>query len=131
MKIGGTPCVRPFIFLLYLHLTKFLHVVLFFFQAEDGIRDATVTEVQTCALPILSEKRRYGSQRFVLGQLRAVGARHRDRFIEDCNAQRLYVVAPKHRLSLQRERRDWIGNGIDQQLPPRQRREIAAQKNAE
>src|SRR5208282_6402725 len=24
----------------------------FFFQAEDGIRDATVTEVQTCALPI-------------------------------------------------------------------------------
>src|SRR6266542_3179039 len=25
----------------------------FFFQAEDGIRDATVTGVQTCALPIL------------------------------------------------------------------------------
>src|SRR5207245_4152786 len=24
----------------------------FFFQAEDGIRDATVTGVQTCALPI-------------------------------------------------------------------------------
>src|SRR3989337_3127021 len=24
-----------------------------FFQAEDGIRDATVTGVQTCALPIL------------------------------------------------------------------------------
>src|SRR5207245_7005195 len=28
----------------------------FFFQAEDGIRDATVTGVQTCALPILSER---------------------------------------------------------------------------
>src|SRR5207245_6053910 len=27
-------------------------VVFFFFQAEDGIRDATVTGVQTCALPI-------------------------------------------------------------------------------
>src|SRR2546430_7761325 len=27
--------------------------VLFFFQAEDGIRDLTVTGVQTCALPIL------------------------------------------------------------------------------
>src|SRR5207245_7505405 len=27
-------------------------VYLFFFQAEDGIRDATVTGVQTCALPI-------------------------------------------------------------------------------
>src|SRR5207245_4749169 len=28
--------------------------VVFFFQAEDGIRDATVTGVQTCALPILA-----------------------------------------------------------------------------
>src|SRR5207245_5348434 len=26
--------------------------ILFIFQAEDGIRDATVTGVQTCALPI-------------------------------------------------------------------------------
>src|SRR5689334_24580475 len=26
--------------------------VVFFFQAEDGIRDGTVTGVQTCALPI-------------------------------------------------------------------------------
>src|SRR2546430_9422552 len=29
-----------------------LCVFLFFFQAEDGIRDLTVTGVQTCALPI-------------------------------------------------------------------------------
>src|SRR5256885_8448473 len=29
-------------------------VVLFFFQAEDGIRDYKVTGVQTCALPISS-----------------------------------------------------------------------------
>src|SRR2546430_12844947 len=28
--------------------------ILFFFQAEDGIRDLTVTGVQTCALPILT-----------------------------------------------------------------------------
>src|SRR5437762_8075292 len=27
--------------------------VFFFFQAEDGIRDTSVTGVQTCALPIL------------------------------------------------------------------------------
>ena len=27
-------------------------VVVFFFQAEDGIRDSPVTGVQTCALPI-------------------------------------------------------------------------------
>src|SRR2546430_10094132 len=30
---------------------------LFFFQAEDGIRDLTVTGVQTCALPISLSKR--------------------------------------------------------------------------
>src|SRR2546430_12741860 len=29
----------------------------FFFQAEDGIRDLTVTGVQTCALPISSFSR--------------------------------------------------------------------------
>src|SRR2546430_6836733 len=33
--------------------TYFLYIVFFFFfQAEDGIRDLTVTGVQTCALPI-------------------------------------------------------------------------------
>ena len=31
-------------------------VFVFFFQAEDGIRDVAVTGVQTCALPIWSEK---------------------------------------------------------------------------
>src|SRR2546430_11742803 len=30
-----------------------MELVVFFFQAEDGIRDLTVTGVQTCALPIL------------------------------------------------------------------------------
>src|SRR5688572_33123066 len=29
-----------------------LETLIFFFQAEDGIRDLTVTGVQTCALPI-------------------------------------------------------------------------------
>src|SRR2546430_10900068 len=29
-----------------------MYVFFFFFQAEDGIRDLTVTGVQTCALPI-------------------------------------------------------------------------------
>src|SRR2546430_10330682 len=37
-------------------LYDMLHVrvqhIVFFFQAEDGIRDLTVTGVQTCALPI-------------------------------------------------------------------------------
>src|SRR6478752_4776763 len=30
-------------------------IVVFFFQAEDGIRDVAVTGVQTCALPIWAE----------------------------------------------------------------------------
>src|SRR5260370_499401 len=29
-------------------------LIVFFFQAEDGIRDSSVTGVQTCALPILN-----------------------------------------------------------------------------
>src|SRR5438309_6305815 len=33
-------------------LIIFIVEELFFFQAEDGIRDGTVTGVQTCALPI-------------------------------------------------------------------------------
>src|SRR5437867_7183724 len=36
-----------FLFTMDLHCRLF-----FFFQAEDGIRDRTVTGVQTCALPI-------------------------------------------------------------------------------
>src|SRR3712207_8858034 len=32
-----------------------IDVNIFFFQAEDGIRDIGVTGVQTCALPILTE----------------------------------------------------------------------------
>src|SRR5438094_9261328 len=33
-------------------MCSFVYVFFFFFQAEDGIRDRTVTGVQTCALPI-------------------------------------------------------------------------------
>src|SRR5207245_5686778 len=44
--------------LLLMYVDVILYLVLFFFffffQAEDGIRDATVTGVQTCTLPILS-----------------------------------------------------------------------------
>src|SRR5256886_11163960 len=32
---------------------QYSNIIFFFFQAEDGIRDLTVTGVQTCALPIL------------------------------------------------------------------------------
>src|SRR5713226_2970976 len=62
-------------------------VVVFFFQAEDGIRDGRVTGVQTCALPIFAwEKGRDPAAWFVMGfflsplvaliALSAVPARH-------------------------------------------------------
>src|SRR5690606_40511451 len=43
-------------------------IFVFFFQAEDGIRDFHVTGVQTCALPISSEK--YGVPFFSSSSLR-------------------------------------------------------------
>src|SRR2546430_9249009 len=35
--------------------TSVVFICFFFFQAEDGIRDLTVTGVQTCALPIFAD----------------------------------------------------------------------------
>src|SRR2546430_11181500 len=53
----------------------------FFFQAEDGIRDLTVTGVQTCALPIFGFRLvpllfRIGKRR-----LRRIDLHHRDRVV--------------------------------------------------
>src|SRR2546430_15816310 len=43
--------------------------IIFFFQAEDGIRDLTVTGVQTCALPICGRELAVGGcQRATAGQ---------------------------------------------------------------
>src|SRR5256885_9486763 len=45
--------------------------VVFFFQAEDGIRDYKVTGVQTCGLPISINKRIVGpNEYFVMGDNR-------------------------------------------------------------
>src|SRR5207248_4228861 len=44
-------CERFCIYLYSLYCI-YLFIFFFFFQAEDGIRDRTVTGVQTCALPI-------------------------------------------------------------------------------
>src|SRR5256886_11241440 len=40
--------------------------MVFFFQAEDGIRDLTVTGVQTCALPILGGEPGIGKSTLLL-----------------------------------------------------------------
>src|SRR5688572_31418555 len=47
-------CVFPTSSFLFLSNPYFF--LFFFFQAEDGIRDLTVTGVQTCALPISSAR---------------------------------------------------------------------------
>src|SRR5205085_9210064 len=44
-------------------ISFFLLCFFFFFQAEDGIRDLTVTGVQTCALPISRKAHGYRRQR--------------------------------------------------------------------
>src|SRR5688572_3777056 len=41
-----------------------LEKLVFFFQAEDGIRDLTVTGVQTCALPICRRSESLRPSRF-------------------------------------------------------------------
>src|SRR5438270_6665010 len=43
--------------LVFMSFSFFFVSFFFFFQAEDGIRDLTVTGVQTCALPISSSTR--------------------------------------------------------------------------
>src|SRR6267378_4561938 len=61
--------------------------VVFFFQAEDGIRDLYVTGVQTCALPI--SRPRAPSERLHLGEVRR-GAGS-DPFVEP---REILVLAP-------------------------------------
>src|SRR5256886_7122664 len=39
----------------FMGIGVYVNYSFFFFQAEDGIRDLTVTGVQTCALPIFDE----------------------------------------------------------------------------
>src|SRR5207245_3528330 len=64
----------------------------FFFQAEDGIRDATVTGVQTCALPI------YGSST-------AVTRRRNSRLIAWMASSEICRARLKPRKSRSEERR--------------------------
>src|SRR5256886_6733580 len=55
----------------------------FFFQAEDGIRDLTVTGVQTCALPILA----------IVGPLAGV-------FVDRWNVKRTMIISDLIRAAL-------------------------------
>src|SRR5947209_10200410 len=53
VHLGGSDQLALFVLDLLRHLLERLErALVFFFQAEDGIRDIGVTGVQTCALPI-------------------------------------------------------------------------------
>src|SRR5438093_1181970 len=75
-------------------LTMPLFLARFFFQAEDGIRDWSVTGVQTCALPISSAN---GAR---LASARAVGRR-----MDHGRAARAARHGPRVRLLRSEERR--------------------------
>src|SRR5256885_6977220 len=62
------------------HLVVYQFYFVFFFQAEDGIRDYKVTGVQTCALPIWPGRRRLAAEPrpgALEGLRRAEGRAHR------------------------------------------------------
>src|SRR3989475_6819510 len=84
-------------------------MMFFFFQAEDGIRDLTVTGVQTCALPICTTR---ATSPMVTGALPrmatttpwiscGVRSRPMPRMISDCSPRRIRPP-PTLRLDLDR-----------------------------
>src|SRR2546422_8113529 len=56
--------------IVWLYVAVGVTVFIFFFQAEDGIRDVAVTGVQTCALPIYAAVRRHRPLAGVVGRYR-------------------------------------------------------------
>src|SRR2546430_8518803 len=96
----------------------------FFFQAEDGIRDLTVTGVQTCALPIflkevqlrtggkvrLSTGTLYGIIKRLLNDGLIVELRSRPAESQDDERRRYYRLTPQGRqvASAEAERMDEI-----------------------
>src|SRR5258708_18343782 len=82
-----------------LELIKYTILYLFFFQAEDGIRDDLVTGVQTCALPISAEPAAAAS--LIRGGLGRADAAQEERRADE-----------RQRVGSHRERR---GQGLDQQ----------------
>src|SRR5256886_2108646 len=50
--VASLPLIKEMILVIILLLHFLSLMLVFFFQAKDGIRDLTVTGVRTCALPI-------------------------------------------------------------------------------
>src|SRR2546430_13541618 len=74
----------------------------FFFQAEDGIRDLTVTGVQTCALPILRDCLRAAKAVDLFGERRGVDVEIRTR-LTDARAELRALRSARRTLARERE----------------------------
>src|SRR5688572_13226081 len=88
------------------HCRLYFVFFFFFFQAEDGIRDLTVTGVQTCALPISSRLSASGN----VPQL----SRLRDR---SALGETLAAADASRRASLQSRSRAAWRSLLDQRIP--------------
>src|SRR5260221_10981291 len=60
----------------------------FFFQAEDGIRDHCVTGVQTCALPIFTDRFQYERDASGAASLQSLSVR----VLEGCSAGSIALI---------------------------------------
>src|SRR2546430_9208624 len=60
VRLSNVLFIIAYFFVLFRNMINsyMIYIFFFFFQAEDGIRDLTVTGVQTCALPICRPQRR-------------------------------------------------------------------------
>src|SRR5690349_24662111 len=86
---------------------------IFFFQAEDGIRDLYVTGVQTCALPISQSGtlRRSSFEPHRVRQRRARSARARRRRHRTAAERRRRLRVRQHRRSEERREGKSVGLG--------------------
>src|SRR5438034_1757037 len=77
--------------------------LVFFFQAEDGIRGHCVTGVQTCALPIFMSCGRMENRvlPYVDGRLKEGERRDVEKHLATCAACRLRVRSEEHTSELQ------------------------------
>src|SRR5690348_17422849 len=79
-------------------------IVLFFFQAEDGIRDGRVTGVQTCALPIFTgdaEKKNSQTEENDIAPDRMgldIGPKTVDLFVEQIKKAKLVLRSEERRV---------------------------------
>src|SRR5438270_9715586 len=71
----------------------------FFFQAEDGIRDLTVTGVQTCALPIFKWRAIEGTPAPTISERSCAGDRSRAA-VDGCTAAQCVCARADQRFAL-------------------------------